>query len=218
MANDTQPYLISESRLKQTSEYFANAIKHENWGVAQDGKLNFPDDDKNAFELMLYYIVEGSLPNSLNTAAVATQKVMIETWAIADKYLIRDLQDLIMVTLLFQFDNQELDWEVVRCAFERTGEGSKMRRLIAEEAMCRTFTGESFMNSDSAEVKELEKAISGIEGALCEVMAMREEYSHRSDLGCRLESHETTRPYLYGSFEPESRACCYLEILHRLRC
>ncbi|KAF7187538.1 hypothetical protein HII31_11162 [Pseudocercospora fuligena] len=216
VADDDEPYLIPESRLNQASEYFASAIKHEKWGAAQDGKLNFPDDDRDAFELLVFFIVEGSLPNFESLSLVATQKLLIETWAVADKYLMRDLQDLLMVAFLYPLDIDRVGWEALRCGFEKTSEGSKMWRVTAEEALCRTFPYASFERSDPDEVKELERAISGIEGALCAVLGLREEYDDHGDMAGRLQNHVTSRPYLYGSFEPGSRAYCYMELLQHI--
>ncbi|EME78881.1 uncharacterized protein MYCFIDRAFT_83776 [Pseudocercospora fijiensis CIRAD86] len=161
--NNDELYLVPESRLKQTSEYFANAIKHESWGPDNIGKLHFPDDGKDAFELLIHFIVNGSMPvfnlYKSRDENSALQKTLIDSWVMADKYLIHDFQDQVMLKLLETVDFFPSDWEVVRHAFETGSEGSKIWTLFAEEAVFMTYYGMPRKIQTPDEIRKLERAI-----------------------------------------------------------
>ncbi|KXT03332.1 hypothetical protein AC578_4007 [Pseudocercospora eumusae] len=207
--NNDIPYLIPESRLKQASEYFTSAIKHERWGSDNIGKLHFPDDDKRTFEILIYFIVNGSLPEFDRKDKIAMQKLMIDSWLMADQYLMHDFQDQLMIQLLIMLDDEALDWEVVRFGFQKGSEGSKIWRLMAEEAVHKTYRDAQFGAKSIYDVKPLEEAILGIPGALGEFLKTRESADQNPSFYDRLGRRWKTEPFLYGSFALNSRARIY---------
>ncbi|KXS93449.1 hypothetical protein AC579_6334 [Pseudocercospora musae] len=216
--DNDEPYLIPQSRLKEASEYFVSAIKHEGWGRDNVGKLHFPDEEKDVFEILIYFIVNGSPPAFTDQdEQLVMQKLLISCWVTADQYLIRDLQDQLMIKLLETLEGATPVWEVVRWAFMKGSEGSKIWRLFAEEAVYKTYERLPVGLSKPRIVESLEQAISGIPGGLFEFLETRERIEQDTDCSCRLRKQSRVEPFLFGSFQRGSKARMYLNVLRAAR-
>lgn len=97
-------YLVSQVVLGTSSEYFVKAIKNERMGKNNVGVLRFPEDDEDAWELVLFWMIERKLPSAANTPCYEDARVfqgrLFNTWILADKYMMPRLQNATM-TLLF---------------------------------------------------------------------------------------------------------------------
>ncbi|KAK5121393.1 hypothetical protein LTR85_005225 [Meristemomyces frigidus] len=107
---ESEPVLVPQSALEQTSGYFTTALRNEHLGTTEPGTLTFPDDDPDAWQVLLYWMIKGRLPP---TSAL----------------LLASGPDDPAV---------HLDWlGAVKEAFECIPPGSKLREVMAEEVVIR---------------------------------------------------------------------------------
>ncbi|KAF2162547.1 hypothetical protein M409DRAFT_27169 [Zasmidium cellare ATCC 36951] len=144
----TEPYVMSETTLVNASEYFVKALKHEDsMGTSQPGVLRFPEDDdfKETWEILLFWLMTQRLPPCLtvqddgNPQPEATEP-WIRMWVLADKYLVHELQDTVMLEMLRYFDgtflaNMDSDAAMANEMLRISPVDSRLRRLVAEETI-----------------------------------------------------------------------------------
>ncbi|KAK4494578.1 hypothetical protein PRZ48_013934 [Zasmidium cellare] len=147
----TEAYLMSETLLTNASEYFAKAIRHEtSMGNTEPGVLSFPDDGdyKGAWEVLLFWLMTKSLPLELTSQHgeipdVDCYEPWTRIWVLADKYLLPELQDAVMLEMLYFFEGElgsflaasPSDGELVNRLLRISPVDSPLRRLIAEEVV-----------------------------------------------------------------------------------
>ncbi|KAK4494579.1 hypothetical protein PRZ48_013935 [Zasmidium cellare] len=143
VGDQTEPYEIPESMLVNASDYFARAIKHENsMGGSEPGVLRFKEDGEllEGWKVLLYWIVHRDLPRQYQEI-VFTEKPksleMVQTWVLGDRYLLPELQDSVVVELLANSLNEWFaeDHVELYSMLQISPVGSKLRRLLAEEAI-----------------------------------------------------------------------------------
>ncbi|KAK5121392.1 hypothetical protein LTR85_005224 [Meristemomyces frigidus] len=125
---ESKPYLLPQTLLENASDYFTKALRSGSFKEGKEGRLHFPDDDSSAWEVLLYWLVKRHLPSH-----ASDQLLMINCWALGDKYGITRFQDETMVELIIIYDDQSAKPDSIAKALEVSGPGSKMRKLIAEE-------------------------------------------------------------------------------------
>ncbi|KAK3115576.1 hypothetical protein LTR53_004936 [Teratosphaeriaceae sp. CCFEE 6253] len=137
---DEQVYHVPEAALELASDYFLKALKHESSMGGEKGLLRFPADNADAWKVLLYWILKGALPEDWNAVKKSDEQQelhMVRCWAMGEKYLLPDFQDVIMLELLKYLDSranpkaQYLTLAAAKEGFATTPAGRPLRRLIA---------------------------------------------------------------------------------------
>ena len=138
ISDDPEPVHVSEKTLVNASEWFAAAIRHEQWG-SEPGVLRFPEDDLDAWKSLLFWLFKKSVPEwaSDGTGNDCEAFHLIQCRCLGEKYLLSEFQDAVMHELLGFLANghQTLQLEAIKEAFENTAAGSLLRKLSAEEVV-----------------------------------------------------------------------------------
>ena len=147
------PYHVSEATLKAASDYFTTAIKHIELGVrSSPDTLRFPEDDRDAWEVFLHWLLKGTIPP---IAGVDGWELNVKCWILGDRYNIPDFQDDAIFDMLSESESGFLPrLSAIQLAFAGTPQGSKLREYMAEEAWRMVTRG---LISD----QELDKALNG---------------------------------------------------------
>ncbi|KAK4544933.1 hypothetical protein LTR36_003838 [Oleoguttula mirabilis] len=91
--DDTEPFCIKQSGLEWASPFFVCVIKYEHWGTdAQHCVLRFPDDDVEAWHMLIYWFDHSADLHSTPHKLLATR-----CWILGDKYGIPKFQDEAML-------------------------------------------------------------------------------------------------------------------------
>lgn len=155
----TQPYLVQETLLHGLSEYFVAATKHEHLGSGGAGVLRFPEDDKDAWELLLYWLFTKQIPHKVRGQAEETVSslCLVNCWILADRYIIPKLQNAIMIEMIFRRETTNLPEEAARQALSAAPADSHLRRLAMEDLMAQ-------VGGRALSVTGLERVLDGIPG------------------------------------------------------
>ena len=129
------PYCVQETVLTSISDYFVKAIENQHLGTVQPGTLTFPEDNECAWKSLLYWKINGSLPELDGLDDKELQLQLVQLWVLGDKYNITELQDLAMLELLEILRSDITSIDIVKVAFENTALGSPLRKLMAEETV-----------------------------------------------------------------------------------
>lgn len=131
---ETKPYRVPQAVLESISTYFTKALRSDTFKEGCEGCIRFPDDDADAWEVLLFWMLKFKLPYPLGT-----ELVMIECWALGDKYAIPAFQDEAMLQLIGHYQNTYASAQGISKALQLSTPGSKMRKLIAEELVLRVY-------------------------------------------------------------------------------
>lgn len=196
------PFLVPQSTLSNASEYFVEAFKNEKVGECESGVLRFPEDDFQAWQLLLWWIVKTQLPDEIKLAweddKVAEQVVLLlsQAWLLAEKYRLVLFQDVAMIELLRTSEYWPWTLDALKVAFEGTMPGSPLRRLASEEAVHRLLNQEDEL--EPADLDDLHAT--GIMGSMMNAVQASATRSGRGNFGTfadRLE-HEIWEEFMVG--------------------
>lgn len=182
-----QPYLVQESLLHGVSDYFIAATKHEHLGSDSVGVLRFPEDDRDAWELLLSWIFTRQIPHRIrgDTEESVTSLCLVDCYVLADKYLIPKLQNAIMIELIFRRETTNLPVEAARQALSTAPPESHLRRFAMEELM-------SQVGVRALTVTKLESVLDGIPGTMGLLMSASTKW--------RVPIHQCPWRLFHGSF------------------
>lgn len=179
-ANDTRPFLIQQTTLRATSDYFTKALKHEeNMGKDDErGKLKFEDDNYEAWNILIFFMLQKELPGCVLKPDVNNQMLLVNCWIIGDKYMIPAFQDIVMIELLVHLHGRGIDLAVAERAVHASAPESVLRRLVIEEVLVAVISRKTISHD------ELE-CISGATGFVpCIFRVMTEDHDrHRKNPG-----------------------------------
>ncbi|KAK4617878.1 hypothetical protein CLAFUW4_12313 [Fulvia fulva] len=123
------------------------------------------EEDPDACKLILYYIVKGSMPDIeflTPEANTEYQELLTVAWCLCHKHAMPKLQNLLMAQLLVLIQEVYTELDDISAAFKKTPAGSSLRKLMAEQLMCRICMG-------GLEEWQVLENVSGIEGAMVEI-------------------------------------------------
>ncbi|KAI7532350.1 hypothetical protein KC331_g13631 [Hortaea werneckii] len=112
---DDEPFLISQRRMENASEYFRKALRQDSFKEGLNGQIDFPEDDHDSW-------------------ASLKPDLLIKSWILGDKYGIPEFQDQAMLELLFYFERLYATKDIIKLGSELSPADSVLKRLIAEEA------------------------------------------------------------------------------------
>ena len=126
--------------LRTRSKVFEAAIKNESWGDGEPGVLRFPEDDPQAWKIIVYYMIHLQVPSEDFVGEeerdwLGLVNVLDLCWILGDKYDMPQFQDLIMLERLRAITCGSLLPGMVLRAFEKTPPGSKLRLQAARNAV-----------------------------------------------------------------------------------
>ncbi|KAK0253278.1 hypothetical protein LTR35_005700 [Friedmanniomyces endolithicus] len=136
MNSKTKPFRVQQVLLEQLSDYFNSALQANNFVESKEGRLNFPEDDLNAWRVLLHWMFTKTVPHWDKDDEIAIdeelQNLLIDCWVLGDKYQICAFQNEVMVELLWYYSWHIGEEETFKRGVELTSSASKLRRLMAE--------------------------------------------------------------------------------------
>ncbi|KAK4502794.1 hypothetical protein PRZ48_006220 [Zasmidium cellare] len=139
--SERQQFLVQETVLTASSDYFQKAIEHERTmgDVNEIGVLSFPEDGHliAAWGLMLHWIIHHRLLPIKRTRA-ENLVLYTEAWVLGDKHLLPKFQNVVMMELIHYLDDvyhPSHKPEVMRSLLSIAPANSPIQRLWAEEAV-----------------------------------------------------------------------------------
>jgi hypothetical protein len=103
ICDNEKPFKVPASALAACSktQYFTKALQHAALGRTPPNTLKFPDDNPDAFSMLLYFVTKRHLPSihcgKLNLSDLAT---LVRAWFLGDKYDPVEFQHEVMFELL----------------------------------------------------------------------------------------------------------------------
>ena len=114
--------------------------------------LRFPEDDAEAWKVLLHFVIRGTLPTIPHSDGGDHMSLQfVRCWCLGDKYCVPAFQDLTMVELLKYCESKAPLVGTIKDAFDNTPPGSRLRILMAECAV------ESFYDRRWYDLGELDK-------------------------------------------------------------
>ncbi|KAK4506439.1 hypothetical protein PRZ48_000171 [Zasmidium cellare] len=148
-----KPYLIQQTIITMTSDYFKAAFTNERFEEAKSGILRVPDDDIDTWALFMYWLVKRELP-----CHVSDIRWAVKAWTFGDKYGISQFQNAAMLEVLSRFNLMDLrspaDVALVEEAFVLCPQGSLMRKFLAEQVVAAVLDLKSTTWEDLAAIRE----------------------------------------------------------------
>lgn len=129
--SEIKPYLIQQTLLESTSTVFAAAIQPHAFKEGQERCLHFPDDDSTVWGVLVYWIIKREMPKTLSDVPTCC----VRCWVLGDRYDIKDFQDQAMLALIRYCEDKRLDVGVMKEAVSNSAQGTKLRQLVAQEAV-----------------------------------------------------------------------------------
>lgn len=138
-----EEFKLQEIILRNTSKAFAAALDHEHLGGGTKGILHFPEDDTEAWKVLVFWMIMKRLPEKAteNTGKEDRTALLIYCWVLGDKYGLPEFQDVAMLELLFRSRRCWMDAEHVELIADNTMSGSKLRRLAVGEVVLAKMEG-----------------------------------------------------------------------------
>ncbi|KAK5702632.1 hypothetical protein LTR97_003578 [Elasticomyces elasticus] len=137
-------FFIQRALLETASEYFKKVIKDTQTEDTEQVTLNFPEDDVDAWKMMLFWLVKGDVPSLQEYAEVFEewmaydrQLPLVRCWVLGEKFQLPGFQNGIMAmlqeTLSGGRNGNYLNLQALQKAFRETNAGSELRLFAAED-------------------------------------------------------------------------------------
>lgn len=188
---------VQQSTLEDACPYFAKALQDKGFREGQQGYLNFPHDDLEAWEMLLYWIRKQGLPRTLYDL-----DPLITCWVMGDKYGIPGFQDAVMLEMLRIFEHRAPKVREVAYALEHTANGSILRKLLVQQL------ADGVYESGGTTIGEVEENIMGygVLGEWMEACKLLEQdsgvfswpFSQEQSVSTKREGRASWRDYLIG--------------------
>ncbi|KAK4895399.1 hypothetical protein LTR27_006463 [Elasticomyces elasticus] len=135
---ETKPYRIQQVVLEKLSEYFVVALKRDTFSEGQHGRLHFPDDDMDVWQVLLQWAIQRDVPHWEGIDEETRVSLLIRCWVMGDKYGVHDFQNEIMLEAL-KCVRGPVEDEEVYLGVKLTAPGSALRCLMAEEMVYKVY-------------------------------------------------------------------------------
>ncbi|KAK5696312.1 hypothetical protein LTR17_024321 [Elasticomyces elasticus] len=135
---ETKPYRVQQVLLEKLSEYFVVALKRDTFSEGQNGRLHFPDDDVDVWQVLLQWAIQRDVPHWESIDGETRISLLIRCWVTGDKYGLHDFQDEIMLEALMCFRGHVEDKDL-HLGVTLTAPGSALRCLVAEEMVFKVY-------------------------------------------------------------------------------
>ncbi|KAK4895434.1 hypothetical protein LTR27_006498 [Elasticomyces elasticus] len=136
-SDGAEPFHVPQCILEAPSDYFKKALAPDGSpDMAVPDTLSFANDSEASWKVLLYWMFEHDLPNDEQRETddcEGWELLMVDCWAMGDRYKIPKFQDLVMLELLdilLQYTSFETD--TIKQAFATTPAGCALRMVMAE--------------------------------------------------------------------------------------
>lgn len=121
--------------------------------------MRFPEDLKDAWELLLYWLFTGHVPHKVRDQADQTVSslCLVNCYVLADRLIIPSLQNEIMIELIFRRETSNMPQEAARQALMTVPSASPLCMLVMQDLMAQVGCG-------VLSITELERVLDGIPG------------------------------------------------------
>ncbi|SMR60393.1 unnamed protein product [Zymoseptoria tritici ST99CH_1E4] len=125
---------VQQQVLENLSQYFVSALKRDTFVEGKIGALDFPEDEVDVWRVLVHWVITRRLPRSFLEKdflrGAIDLHLAVKCWTTGEKYGIGEFQNTVMLHILRRLDimqsstpAQSFDIDVVRVAFELTGDG-----------------------------------------------------------------------------------------------
>ncbi|KAK3619866.1 hypothetical protein LTR56_023760 [Elasticomyces elasticus] len=136
-SDGAEPFHVPQCILEATSDHFKKALAPDgSLDMAAPDTLSFADDSEEAWKVLLYWMFKHDLPDDEQRRTddcEGWELLMVECWAMGNRYNIPKFQDLVMLELLDclrKYTTFETD--TIKQAFATTPAGCALRMVMAE--------------------------------------------------------------------------------------
>lgn len=144
--DEQQTFHLQQTLFVTTSDVFAATARHERLGNGEAGVYKFPQDPVIAWEILIYWMIKGVLPESKfedNVKEREAQDWLVWCWVLGDKYHLPAFQDVVMLQLLYIIRDTGITTESATIATSNTPPDSKLRKLVANEIIYSVYRNHS---------------------------------------------------------------------------
>lgn len=151
------------------------------------GVLRFPADGSRGWKILLFWIIQKTLPSKEEFPGYVDgpeyiEDILVESWILADKYLMPKLQNAIMKMLLEELDWATICFDVAVKAIREHTTSSVLGRLMCESLVESTYGGASPLTKPEA-LSELD----GVAGAIVSLGAALQSFNEQSLSSIKVE-------------------------------
>ena len=132
-----QEWRLSSALLTKNSRFFEAALK-EPWNGSTTRSVSLEEEDSDAFELFVRWMRLGDY-GMRNRYASST--LSVKAWVLGDKLGALDFRDHAMMHLLVHLARRCLKGGVVRMVYEKSPEGSLLRKWVADTMAYKAICG-----------------------------------------------------------------------------
>lgn len=149
------PFFIQQAFLEATSDFFIAALRPHMFEEGKAKRLDFPEDDLEAWGVLLVYILQRRVPCNLREH----EELCTRCWQLGDAYSIPEFRDQAMIHLVSSHrTGHVITRQAATLGLKVSAPNSKMRRLVAEEL---AFKMKEERASGRFVMKDLEETIDG---------------------------------------------------------
>ncbi|KAK3626707.1 hypothetical protein LTR56_019639 [Elasticomyces elasticus] len=196
-----QTFFVQQQLLESTSDYFVKALRNQHLGEKPEpGVLRFPEDRVSPWRLLLFWMYKHELPADVYHHDLIPA---VRAWALGDRLCIPELQNHIMLVLIWSFKDENPGFALIKVAVQSSLADSPMRKLMAEEIVAD--------ESNPPSKEELEE----LDGChfLAQLMELqregaKESYDRGLDEDGNIEDFDELNEYMVGNglAEPDTEA------------
>ncbi|KAK3628305.1 hypothetical protein LTR56_018697 [Elasticomyces elasticus] len=135
----TKPFRVQQVLLEQLSDYFSGALRDKAFCEGEEGRLHFPEDDLDVWEVLLHWLFRRSLPQWVDVDSETKESLLIRCWVLADKYQVHDFQNEAMMDIMMHQSQHPACIRNLMHGVKVTAAGSKLRRIMAEELVWQVY-------------------------------------------------------------------------------
>jgi len=115
-------------------------LREGTFAEGREGRLHFPTDDVDTWEILLYWAIKRTMPHASNFDQDDVISLLIRCWVLGDKYQVQTFQNEVILELLRITDGicviRRAD---LKLGVELTSPGSTLRRMISEEFVAHLY-------------------------------------------------------------------------------
>lgn len=159
-----QPFVVPKAMLCRASEYFEKALQ-QGFKEGEERTLHFPDDRLDSWHAFLYWLYHKEYPHNeyafddcgnpieneiLENTEMGDEQIIVaeeryavtaaHAWIFGDKNDISGFQNEAMTCLLHHYIAASIDIDLVSEVFQKTLEGSQLRKMMASEVASSMYT------------------------------------------------------------------------------
>ncbi|KAK5730782.1 hypothetical protein LTR15_000720 [Elasticomyces elasticus] len=207
--SESKPFRVQQVLLEQLSEYFVKALRRDSFSEGEDGRLSFPEDDLDVWEVLLHWAVVRSLPAWSSTNGKEKEALLLRCWVLSDKYQLPPFQNEVMLDLIMYQSTDLAGVENLMLGVKLTRPGSELRRVMAQELVWRI---QAHGDVEVSQISELDGTMSTVDFLKAQTEYYEDKdmaFTNQSKFGSTPPSDDVLGPqgiwkeYMVGDFVPQ---------------